>query len=241
MASEIDSSTIKVGDLGAYLSRPKTGGTSGMLLLPMITGIGAQVREFADDIARSGMTALSWDPWHGPSLDDTPRERLAELMAQLDDEVCLDEMRRLLDHQFGELGLTKVGVIGWCLGGRFALLLGARDERLANVVAYHPTVPGAPAPNHTVDAVEHAARISAPAMMLYPGADTLVPHESFARLQTALQSRESAASIVHVYPGAEHGFTDRSRHGNEVNADAYAVSWPQVLAFCQATTGGGER
>ncbi|MFC4001868.1 dienelactone hydrolase family protein [Prauserella oleivorans] len=236
MAHEIDTSTIKVGELGAYLSRPAGGGTSGMLLLPMITGIGERVREFADDIARTGVTALSWDPWHGPSADDTSREVLFDLMGKLDDETCLNEMRTLLDHMFGELGLRKVGVIGWCLGGRFALILGGRDDRLANVIAYHPTVPIPPAPNHTVDAVEHTARIAAPTMMLYPGRDTLVPHESFQRLQDALHSRTGAPSIVHLYPEAEHGFSDSRTHGNEINATAYATSWPQVLAFIQATT-----
>ncbi|WP_199434254.1 dienelactone hydrolase family protein [Qaidamihabitans albus] len=236
MAHEIETSTVSVGDLRAYLSRPVAGGTSGMLLLPMVTGIGAQLREFADDIAGSGVTALSWDPWHGPSSDDTPREKLFEMMRALDDENSLDEARRLLDHMFADLGLARVGVIGWCLGGRLALILGGRDERLANVVAYHPTVPGTPAPNHTVDAVEHTGRITAPVMMLYPGADSLVPVESFTRLQDALQSREAGPSIVHVYPRAEHGFSDRARHGNEVNERAYAVSWPQVLDFIRVTT-----
>lgn len=207
-----------------------------MLLLPMITGIGSQVREYADDIARAGLTALTWDPWHGPSIDDTPRDQLAELMRGLDDETCLGEMRRLLDHLLGDLGVERAGVIGWCLGGRFALILGGRDERLANVVAYHPTVPGTPAPNHTAHAVEHTARIKAPVLMLYPGADTLVPRESFDRLQEALHSRDSGPSLIHVYPGAEHGFSDRSRHGNEVNANAYAISWPQALEFMKVTT-----
>ncbi|WP_363321380.1 dienelactone hydrolase family protein [Saccharomonospora sp.] len=73
-------------------------------------------------------------------------------------------------------------------------------------------------------------------MMLYPEQDSLVPWESFTRLQTALQSRSVGASIVHVYPGAEHGFSERSRHGNSVNADAYALSWPQVLQFIRTTT-----
>lgn len=140
MASEITSCFTKVDDLRAYLSRPKDGGSGGMLLLPMITGIGAQVREFADDIARAGVTALSWDPWHGVSGDDTPRERLAEMLRELDDEACLSEMSRLLDHMTGELGFTRVGVIGWCMGGRFAFLLAGRDQRVCNVVAYHPTV-----------------------------------------------------------------------------------------------------
>ncbi|KAA9165488.1 dienelactone hydrolase [Amycolatopsis acidicola] len=236
MTAQIETAKITIGELGAHLARPAGGSTGGMLLLPMITGIGARVREFAEDIARAGVTALVWDPFHGVSSDDASHEGLSARMRELDDETCLGEQRHLLDHLLGELGCTKAGVIGWCLGGRFALLLGGRDKRLSNVVAYHPTVPGTPAPNHTVDAVEHTARITAPTMMLYPGKDTLVPRESFERLQNALQSRPSGASIVHVYPEAEHGFSDSKRHGNPVNADAYAVSWPQVLEFVKATT-----
>jgi carboxymethylenebutenolidase len=236
MAEKIGTAEISVGSLRAYLARPADDGGSGMLLLPMVTGIGGQVREFADDIARSGVTALSWDPWHGPSADDTPVERLFERMGALDDETVLGEQARLLDHMFGELGLRRVGVIGWCMGGRFALLLGGQEHRLANVVAYHPTVPIPPAPNHTLDAVEHAGRIGAPVMMLYPGADDLVPRESFNALQAALNGRDTGPSIVHLYPGAEHGFAARARRANPVNAEAYALSWPQTLAFIRATT-----
>src|SRR4051812_35716427 len=121
---------ITVAGLNAYLSRPKEVSTGGMLLLPMINGISAQLREFADDLAAAGVTALSWDPWRGrPGTDDeeTQLETLLQWMSELDDEAGLTEMDQLLDHMFGELGCRQVGVIGWCLGGRFALLLGGRD------------------------------------------------------------------------------------------------------------------
>ena len=236
MTTQIETSTVAVGELNAYLARPAGGSAAGMLLLPMITGIGEQVREFAEEIARTGVTALTWDPWHGPSADDTPQEELQRLMTRLDDETCLREQQLLLDHLHGELGCEKAGVIGWCLGGRLALLLAGRDQRPVNVVAYHPTVPIPPAPNHELDAFDHAARITAPVMMLYPANDTLVPLESFQRLQTALQGRASGASLIHIYPGAEHGFSNKTRHGNPVNAEAYAVSWPQVLDFVKVTT-----
>jgi len=163
---------------------------------------------------------------------------LFQWVSELDDEESLAEMGRLLDHMFGELGCQRVGVIGWCLGGRFALLLGGRDSRLANVVAYHPTVLDPPPPNNTLDAAEFTARISAPAMILYPGADTLVPEETFLRLQAALNSRTTAPSIVHVYPGAEHGFAARMNHANPINKAANDLSWPQVVAFIRATTLG---
>src|SRR5690606_9385721 len=169
---DIEAEFVHVEGLRAYLARPLGGATGGMLLLPMITGIDTQVREYAHDIAASGVTALVWDPWHGPSSDDTPVEELMALMERLDDENCLTEMTTLLDHAFGELELAKVGVIGWCLGGRLALILGARDQRVANVVAYHPSIVVPRPPHHAIDAVEYAGRVEAPVMVLHAGADT---------------------------------------------------------------------
>ncbi|WP_258008663.1 dienelactone hydrolase family protein, partial [Rhodococcus sp. ENV425] len=134
--NEIRTSVVAVGPLQGYLAAPRDGSGVGMVLLPMITGIGAQVRAYAEDIAATGITALVWDPFHGPNADDTPRERLYELMNGLDDDAALAEIRLLTDHLLGELGAERVGMLGYCLGGRLALLAGARDERLANVIAY---------------------------------------------------------------------------------------------------------
>ncbi|MEE2034832.1 dienelactone hydrolase family protein [Rhodococcus chondri] len=234
--TDIEADFVRVGDLHAYLARPATGTEGGMLLLPPLNGIDEQVREYAADIAASGVTALVWDPWHGPSLDGSSYQKLLAMMGKLDDETCLAEMNALLDHAFGPLGLTKVGVIGWCLGGRLALILAGRDERLANVVAYHPSIFSPPKANHTIDTIESATAVTAPVMVLHAGADTVMSTETFADLQGALQSRRAGASIIHVYPGAEHAFSTRARHSNPINAAAYAVSWPQVLQFVGDTT-----
>jgi len=236
MTQDIERSRLTVNGLPTYLARPAGGSASGMLLLPMVTGIGEQIREWADEFATSGVTALAWDPFHGPSSDDTSMPDLLAKMPELDDDVAMDEQTQLLDHLFGELGCSAVGVIGWCLGGRFALLLGGRDHRLANVVAYHPTVPAETPPNHTMDAIAHAGLVKAPAMVLYPTADDLVPRSRFDELQAALQGRQTGASLIHVYPDAEHGFSNKTRHGNQVNADAFALSWPQVKEFVRVTT-----
>ncbi|MDT7695169.1 MAG: carboxymethylenebutenolidase, partial [Pseudonocardiales bacterium] len=63
VATDIENSMITVAGQGAYLSRPAGGSTAGMLLLPMISGISAQVREWADTLAGRGITTLTWDPW----------------------------------------------------------------------------------------------------------------------------------------------------------------------------------
>ena len=180
---------------------------------------------------RAGITALVWDPFKGRSTDNSTRDELAELMGGFDDDVLLAEQVSLLDHLLGELGCTKAGVIGWCLGGRFALLLGARDRRLASVTAYHPTTPSELKPQHTYDAIAEAASITAPVLVVYPGSDAAVSVADFEALQTSLQGRPTGATITQFYPGAEHGFTDRSRQDKQVNADAYKLSWPPGLSF----------
>jgi carboxymethylenebutenolidase len=228
---------VQVGELGAYLARPVGGGTGqGMLLLPMITGIGEQLRAWADELAGRGITALTWDPFKGRSADNSTIDELADLLSELDDDTVLAEQVALLDHLFGELGCTKVGTMGWCLGGRFALLLAAREHRLANVVVYHPTVPSKLRPNYSYDAIADAIGITAPTMVIYPSADAAVPVADFEALQTALQSRDIGATIAQYYPGADHGFSDRSRQEKPVNFEAFRLSWPQALAFIDVTT-----
>ncbi|MFB6723552.1 dienelactone hydrolase family protein [Kribbella sp. NPDC056345] len=225
--------TVQVGDQEAYLARV---GRAGMLLLPMITGIGEQIREWADELAAAGITALVWDPFKGKSTDNSTHDELAALLRQKDDDEALAEQRALLDYLTDDLGCTKAGVIGWCLGGRFALLLGARDHRLANVVAFHPTSPSEHHEQHTYDTISDAPGIVAPVLVSYPSADVLVPNADFEALQTALQSRPVGATFSQYFPGAEHGFSDKARHANETNAAAFRLAWPQALAFMKATT-----
>ncbi|MEV6284461.1 dienelactone hydrolase family protein [Kribbella sp. NPDC051770] len=225
---------VSVGDLTAYLSTGRTNGP-GLLLLPMITGIGEQVRDWADELGERGITALTWDPFHGRSTDDSTVDELHDLLLQMDDDAALAEQTQLLDHLLGELGAAKAGVIGWCLGGRFAILLAARDHRLASVTAFHPTVPSELRPNQTYDAIADAAAITAPVLVSYPGADAAVPVADFEALQTSLQTRPTGATVVLFHPGADHGFTNRDRHDKAVNADAYQLAWPQALTFIETT------
>ncbi|WBQ05613.1 dienelactone hydrolase family protein [Kribbella sp. CA-293567] len=234
---DIEAGQVRIGELGAYLARPVgVEAGPGMLLLPMITGIGEQLRDWADELAGRGITALVWDPFKGRSTDDSSREELFALADGLDDDTALAEQAALLDHLLDDLGCTRAGTIGWCLGGRFSLLLAAREPRVATVVAYHPTVPSELRPNQTHDAIADSIGITAPVMVVYPGADAAVPVADFEALQTALQSRGTGATITHFHPGVEHGFADRFRHDKPANVDAFRVSWPQALAFIDATT-----
>jgi carboxymethylenebutenolidase len=226
--------SVQVDGLRAYVARPEAGATVGMLLLPMITGNGKQLRAYADSIAEVGVLALSWDPFHGPSGDDTSFEDLMKLGGQITDATALAEQKQWVDYLFGTLKLTKVGVIGWCMGGRLALVLAAREPRLATCVAYHATI-RRPAPaNHMEYAITLAAAIRCPVQAIYPGADEIVPAEVYGDLHKALAGRD-APTVAQYYPLAKHGFMDAARQGHEPNRAATQMAWPQTLAFIKAT------
>ncbi|MDT8912236.1 hypothetical protein [Amycolatopsis sp. PS_44_ISF1] len=56
-------------------------------------------------------------------------------------------------------------------------------------------------------------------------------------LQAALQARPAGGTLTQHFSGAGHGFSDSFRHGTAVNADTFALSWPQTPAFLDAPKG----
>ena len=118
------------------------------------------------------------------------------------------------------------------------MLLAARDHRLANVVAFHPTVPSKLPPQHTYDAIAEAGAITAPVLVSYPSADTAVPNADFEALQTALQAGRPARRSRSTSPAPTTASPTRPARTRTVNADAFRLAWPQALAFIEATTAG---
>jgi carboxymethylenebutenolidase len=224
----------EIAGLNVYLAEPAQGTGGGMLLLPTLHSLSPNLRRYAAEIAAAGLTALAWDPFHGQDVAGLSMERLMALARTLSDPAALAEQTRLLDALVVDRGLQRVGVIGWCMGGRYALLLAARRPRLAACVAYHPTILRPLPAHHTEDAVVLAREIACPVQAIFPGGDQIVPREIYAALQEALEGREHGASIVQTYPGAAHAFMDQ-RDASEANRVATALAWPQTLAFIQAS------
>ena len=216
-----------------YFARPDSPGDQALLVIPMITGIGRRVREFAHDFAGAGFTTLCWDPFDGASTDTHSVEELRALRDRFDDRRVLSRLGELLTMLQERWGARRIGVVGYCLGGRFALLLAADDGRVDATVGYHPTVPVTPATNHSIDPFTVAPQIRGPVLIHYPGQDDLVPYESLQRLEAALRSRLHASTLVHYHPDAGHGFSDTAKHHTEANRAAYRRAAPQTLAFLQ--------
>jgi carboxymethylenebutenolidase len=213
-----------------YLAQPEGGARAGVLILPTIFGINEFARGYADMLANNGIAGAVWDINSGLPLTTDYKECIGRART-LTDAGVVSMMNTWVDFMLGELRLAAIGTAGFCIGGRFALLLCAKDKRLRACAIAYPSIESPRLANQELDSVALSAEIECPVHMLHPGKDHVSSPETYAALNAALLKR-SAPTIVQYYPVAEHGFMHRPQP--EVNQKATALAAPQMLAFLKA-------
>jgi carboxymethylenebutenolidase len=225
--------SIKTQDIAhdglyGYLAQPETAGKGSVLIMPTIFGVNPFVRGYADTLARAGLTAAVCDFYSGDPLPGSYEEAQARAR-KLDDDIADDIEGRWLDHL--QRQSSALGVLGFCLGGRFVLLRAAQDGRIKACAAAYPSIENPMKSNQSRDALKLAAGIRCPVHICQPGIDHVASPETYRTLRDALLSR-AAATVVQYYPEAEHGFMHRKEPA--ANQAATAIASPQVVAFLVA-------
>ena len=214
----------RVHGLVAHAERPR----GGIVLLPTIMGVDVFARTRAQVLAEAGFTTLVWDPYSG----ETPPADLpsAQPRAGKLNDGALDAMSDCVGHLLDKLHLPAAAVVGFCLGGRYAVLLAARDRRLFACVPYYPSIRVPMSPNQTMDAVALAADIQCPVHLVHGTGDQVFLHPVFLQLRNVLEKRP-VATVVQVHPAAVHSFMRPDLQAVPANATATKLSWPPVMAF----------
>jgi len=103
---------------------------------------------------------------------------------------------------------TRLGVTGFCWGGRQTWLYAAHNPAVRAGVAWYGRLTGATNERQTAHPVERAAALKAPVLGLYGGADTGIPLDTVEAMRLALEAGSEAAkrSEIVVYPEAKHAF-----------------------------------
>jgi carboxymethylenebutenolidase len=121
-----------------------------------------------------------------------------QVMADLDATVAWAE-------KSGKGDSNKLGITGFCWGGRIVWLYAAHNPRLKAGVAWYGRLVGQTnelTPKYPTDLV---AELKAPVLGLYGGADQGIPTETVEQMQNALKAAGNPSQIV-LYPDTPHGF-----------------------------------
>ena len=224
------SQDIKQPGLAGFLAQPDAPTNGGVVILPTIFGVNAFVRGYAETLARAGLAAAVWDLYEGLPLT-TDYEESKSRARKLSDAGMQAAVKKWLDYMLDDLKLTSVGVLGFCLGGRYVLMTAARDTRIKACAAAYPSIESPRLPNQEQDAIALAADIRCPVHIVQPGHDHVASVETYAALKEALHKR-AAPPIWQYYPDAEHGFMHRKEPA--ANPAATVIASPQLVAFLKA-------
>ena len=171
---------------------------AGMLILTTIFGINEFARGYADMLAENGITAAVWDINSGLPLTTDYQECISRARTLTDTGVAA-MLDKWLTFMRGDLNLTSIGTAGFCIGGRFALLLCAKDKRIKACVAAYPSIENPRLANQELDAVALSAQIECPVHIVQPGKDhvsSVETYDSAQRHPAQAQPRRPSCNII---------------------------------------------
>ena len=220
------------GVLPGYLAAPQGQGPSpGVVVVHDALGMTADVRRITDRFADSGYLALTPALYRRGSVLRRPR-CVVSTMRSLSNGAgpAVDDLVAARDHLAGDPRcMGKVGVIGFCMGGGFCLLLAPRGVFDAAAPNYGNWPPD-----------PDSMRQSCPMVASYGAKDWMVPGAA-AKLETLL-TEGGVAHDVKEYPDAGHSFMNElpslgpldplvRRAGFAYSEPESEDAWRRILAF----------
>jgi carboxymethylenebutenolidase len=211
-----------------YLAHAENSSKYGLLLLPFFYGLTPHMRWVAENYAASGITTLIWNCY--PEIEWGAPITLSTRPARPNDAQGLASQSKCIDFMEQELGLTSIGGIGYCMGARSLLLLGANEHRLKAIVPVYPSIRGQLQKDEDMDPISRSAEIRCPVQLICAGNDPVTPKPIFDLLISVLNQRLGlgAETSTLFYPEAGHGFMHIP---NQVNDAATLTALPQIQTF----------
>lgn len=197
----------------AYRSAPE--GKTGMpvvLVVSEIFGVHEYIADVTRRLAKLGYLAIAPELFvrqGDPSSMGGAAQINAELIPRVPDAQIMGDLDACVAWAGANGGNpNKLGITGFCWGGRVTWLYAQHQPRLKAAVAWYGRLQGAITPNNPSHPLDQVAKLQAPVLGLYGGADTGIPQSSVDTMKTALAQGNAAAkgSEFVVYPDTPHAF-----------------------------------
>jgi carboxymethylenebutenolidase len=213
------------GGMRGYLAEPATPNGAAIVVIQEIFGINAVMRGLADGLAAQGYLALAPDLfWRlEPGVDITDKtdaewKKALELMNRFDAASGVKDIQATIDLLRQRPDVTKVGAVGYCLGGLLAYLTAARTDADASVGFYGVNIPAF---------LGEAGNIKKPLMLHIAAEDGFVPGPAQEQMIAGL--KDNPQVILHRYDGVDHAFARPG--GRNFNAAAADLANSRTAEF----------
>lgn len=212
-------------DFPAYIARPAGEPKAAIIVIQEIFGVNAGIRQKADSYASQGYLAVApdvfWRQQERIELDpDVPEqfEQSLVFMQGHDFDAGIRDVEAVIRWIRREAGVAKVGLVGYCMGGKIAYQAAARTDIDASVGYYGVGI---------ADMLGESHAIARPLMLHVPMADGFVPPDQQKAMHEGLDS--NAHVTIHDYPGLDHGFA--AEMGKRRNEEGARLADSRTQAF----------
>ncbi|MBI2748867.1 MAG: dienelactone hydrolase family protein [Burkholderiales bacterium] len=210
-----------------------------ILVVQEIFGVHDYIADTCRRLAQAGYLAIAPELYArqgDPRTYSDIGKLLAEVVAKVPDAQVMGDLDRVVQWA-GENGgdLKKVGITGFCWGGRITWLYAEQSKHVKAAVAWYGRMVGTASdltPKHPLDL---AAGLKAPVLGLYGGQDGGIPLTTVNQMKDALAAagakgnKAAKASEFVVYPQASHAF--HADYRPSYNQDAAVDGWKRALAW----------
>ena len=228
MTATWETLTVDGSEMSAYMALPeREQPTPGVVVAQHSSGVDDFIQGIVDRLANEGFAAIAPDLYHRDD-PDAPTEGMARIGRLRDDRIVRD-MTVAKDYLGSQprVRTDRMGVTGFCMGGRVAYLMATRDPGYgASVVFYGAFVfeswGEGPAP------IEGTARIACPVLGLFGDEDQNPTPEQVREMDADL-TKHGKVHEFHSYGGAGHGFMSEGR--DSFRAEAAKDGWEKTIAW----------
>ena len=225
---------VKDGTIPAYRAMPSTGGPFPVILVVQeIFGVHEHIKDICRRLAKLGYLAVAPE-LYARQGDVSKIKDINEILSKVVSKVPDAQVMADLDatvawaQKSGKADTARLGITGFCWGGRIVWLFAAHNKNLKAGVAWYGRLVGQDDPLHPKQPVELAGELKAPVLGLYGGADQGIPVATVEQMRKALKEANKTGEII-VYPDTPHGFNADYRPS--YRKDKAEDAWKRMLEW----------
>lgn len=208
------------GTANGYLAIPQQGSGPGLIVIQEWWGLVDHIKDVCERFAGEGFVALAPDLYHGKTTK-SPDEAGKLMMALRIDEAEKDisgAIQSLQDHE--ATTNSKVGVVGFCMGGALALYTATKNANVGACVVFYGGFP---------KVKPDLPNLQSPVLSLSGDKDKSVTPDVVHKLEQQLKSLGKKIDVV-IYPNADHAFFNDTRP-TVFQPEAAADAWQRTIEF----------
>ncbi len=198
------------GEIPAYRAMPEKGGPFPVVLVVQeIFGVHEHIKDICRRFAKLGCLAVAPE-LYARQGDVSKLENFGEIfkiVSKVPDEQVMSDLDAAVAWAkgTGKADVARLGITGFCWGGRIVWLYSAHNKNLKAGVAWYGRLVGDSDPLHPKHPIDLVKSVNAPVLGLYGAEDQGIPVETVERMKEALKKESKPCEIV-LYPETPHAF-----------------------------------